>query len=107
MRGGTSSGLRGGYSTFLRLRSDGRCCGKMGRGVEMVSLGSGVTRRACSALTRGSESRDATRYAAVRRGEMIRAWKAQIRVPSTNPARACLRASVSGFRAVSLDRIPV
>lgn len=50
-------------------------------------------------LTRGSESRDATRYAAVRLQRMIRAWKAQIRVPSTNPARACLRASVSGFRA--------
>lgn len=58
-------------------------------------------------LTRGCKSRDATRYAAVRLQRMIRAWKAQIRVPSTNPARACLRASVSGFRAVSLDRIPV
>ena len=87
MRGGTSSGLRGGYSTFLRLRSDGRCCGKMGRGVEMVSLWWGHS-AGLFGLTRGSESRDATRYAAVRRGGMIRAWKAQIRVPSTNPARA-------------------
>ena len=43
------------------------------------SASGGVTRRACSALTRGSESRDATRYAAVRLQRMIRAWKAQIR----------------------------
>ena len=53
----------------------------MGRWEEGLkwSASGGVTRRACSALTRGSESRDATRYAAVRLQRMIRAWKAQIR----------------------------
>lgn len=107
MSGGISSGLSAGYSTFLRLRSDGVCCefwawwngaekvSDLMRGVFSGTVGPG----------RGRKRRDATRITSPRRGRAIEGRKARDPEVTGDPARFPLSAPrVSGFRA-HLDRM--
>lgn len=95
MRGGTSSGLTSGYSTFLRLRSDARCCRRQetcddffasgvrarerhGRTVRVTMNGESKKRRSAVGDSDGKKARAAThREASRRRGvqEPHARWK--------------------------------
>ena len=76
MSGGISSGLSAGYSTFLRLRSDGVCCEDVRSGAEkkvsdsMRGVFSGTV-----GPGRGRKRRDATRVTSPRRGRAIEGRK--------------------------------
>ena len=95
MRGGTSSALISGYSTFLRLRSDARCCRRRetcddffasgvrarerhGRTVRVTMNGESKKRRSAVGDSDGKKARAAThRDASRRRGvqEPHARWK--------------------------------
>ena len=105
MRGGTSSALISGYSTFLRLRSDARCCRRQERH-ERCGRNSGVRRRERHGERRESRrnggGRSVGQRSAVRTGrtpEPRRIARPVVGAGSGNPTRAgSLRAPPTGAR---------
>ena len=94
MRGGTSSALISGYSTFLRLRSDARCCRRQERH-ERCGRNSGVRRRERHGERRESRrnggGRSVGQRSAVRTGRTLeprRIARPVVGAGSGNPTRA-------------------
>lgn len=95
MRGGTSSALISGYSTFLRLRSEGRCCW---RGRKFLEFGTQRERDARHKMEGGRRS--VGQRSAVRTGRTLepthRASGRRSGVPGTPARRKSPRAASGG-----------